>query len=795
MKFTNIVSEMIWRRRYQKNNESLDGNLIRVATYCSKNEHEKVAFYEVMNKGLFFPAGRTMSNAGIGKKLTLNNCFVAPMIQDDMDDIFEKVKLGALTHKAGGGIGYCFSQLRPKGSPTTNDAVASGPVSFMDIFNAQTSVIMQGSRRGANMGVLSIYSMDIEDFITAKSKDPTRLNHFNISVMVDDDFMEAKNKGEDIWLHYPVYDQDGRILKDPSKWIYKKKINARYLWDLIVKEAYSTGEPGVFFETTMNKDNNLWYIENIVCTNPCAEYLAGTVYGVDPQTGRKLNPAEFGGACNLGSLFLHNFVENPFTSKAALNYDLLAETIKIAVRFLDNIIDVNNYPSSIYKNYQMAFRTIGLGVTGLADMLCMLGLKYNSQQAQRFVWDLMNFIALNAYRASIELAKEKGSFPFLDKEKFTQSGYLQKHAQISDDWKKVIDDIKAYGIRNAKLISIAPTGTLSLVFGNNCSSGIEPIFAKEMIRKIEFEGQVDTVKLRDYAYDLWLSMKNKDIGEDVFVTTADMSVNDHIDMLKNITFHVDMGVSKTINLPSDYPFESAKEVYDKCWQAGIKGCTIFRPNPVRQGILSTADEKKKESEVKRDEVKKDTVQLQRGTIIEVCDDVIGKKRKLMTGCGTLHCIAFFDPITGDLLETYFAKGSAGGCQSFMVGLSRLISLAARGGVDIHEIIDQLRSTPVCPSYAIRKTTKHDTSKGVCCPDAIANALEEMYQEVLYELGLTESEGKYGKNTSLNSDNEYISNYGEIAYAKTTGKCPQCKQDLENIEGCLTCRACGWTKCG
>lgn len=278
--FANDIIENIWTDRYQKNGESYVDALRRVADFCSKYDsyEEKNQsgetipvrdlFFNLMYNEEFYPAGRTMSNAGIGRDLTLNNCFVAPQIRDSLEEIFDKVKLGARTHQKGGGIGYDFSNLRPKGSPTSNDAIASGPVSFMDVFNAQTATILQGGRRGANMGVMNVYSMDIEEFINAKSYETGKLNHFNVSVMVDDDFMIAVQEDRNVFLHFPVYDDEGKILKDPSKWTQSKEVSARYIWDLIVKKAYDNGEPGVFFYDNLNRDNNLAYIENIVCSNP-----------------------------------------------------------------------------------------------------------------------------------------------------------------------------------------------------------------------------------------------------------------------------------------------------------------------------------------------------------------------------------------------------------------------------------------------------------------------------------------------------------------------------------------------
>ena len=784
MEFVNEILENIWKDRYRKNNETLDDNFIRVAKYISKNKKEEEEFYNVMKDVLFLPAGRTMSNSGIGRDLTLNNCFVAPQVKDDLSDIFSKVSLGAKTHQKGGGIGYDFSQLRPKGSPTSNDAIASGAISFMDVFNAQTATILQGNRRGANMGVMNVYNMDIEDFITAKSYDEGKLNHFNVSVMVDDDFITAVRNNENIFLHYPVYNDEGEIEKNPDNWIYKKEVSAKEIWDSIMQRAYDNGEPGIFFYDNLNKDNNLWYVENIVCSNPCAEYLAGTIYGQD-KDGNKLNPNDFGGACNLGSLFLHNFVKNPFTKKAEVDYDQLQTTIFIAVRMLDNIIDINKFPDEIYENYQKSFRTIGLGITGLADMLVMMGIKYNSIKAKSFVYELMNFISLNTYKASIELAKEKGEFPLLDREKFVKSGFIAKHCNHYAEWQAVREDILKYGIRNAKMISIAPTGTLSLTFGNNCSSGLEPIFSLEYERKVKMGGQSDNnikvIPMRDYAYGEWLKVKdNPDcvVGKDVFITALEMTVDEHVDMLASIAYHVDMSCSKTINVPSDYSFEDTKKIYEKCHSFGIKGCTIFRPNEIRQGILIAENSSNQTNDTKQCSQS----ELPRGYVIKADDNCIGLKRTLHTGCGTLHCEAFFDPSNGQLLETYFSKGSSGGCNNFMIGLSRMISLAARGGVDIYSIIDQLNSCGTCPSYAVRSATKRDTSKGSCCPVAIGNALLDMYEAMQAEI----KEDDYNDDIIINNDCET---------KKVINPCPQCGEELSFEGGCNICKSCGWSKCG
>ena len=554
-----------------------------------------------------------------------------------------------------------------------------------------------------------------------------------------------------------------------------------------MQRAYDNGEPGIFFYDNLNNDNNLWYVENIVCSNPCAEYLAGTIYGYDKH-GNKLNSNNFGGACNLGSLFLHNFINNPFTINASIDYEKLENTIYSAVRMLDNIIDINNFPDKIYENYQKSFRTIGLGITGLADALAMMNIKYNSQIAKSFVSDLMNFITLNVYKASIELSKERGEFPLLDREKFVESGFIKKHCDYYDEWKQVREDILKYGIRNAKMISVAPTGTLSLTFGNNCSSGLEPIFSLEYERKVKIGGQSDDdvkiVPMRDYAYGEWLKVKDTPeciVNRDIFVTALEMSVDEHVDVLASVAYHVDMSCSKTINVPSSYSFENTKKIYEKCHDLGIKGCTIFRPNEIRQGIMMTDNSSNEtNTSIESTQTISNKNELPRGYIIKADDNCIGLKRTLHTGCGTLHCEAFFDPYNGQLLETYFSKGSLGGCNNFMIGLSRMISLAARGGVNIDAIIDQLNSCGTCPSYAVRSATKRDTSKGSCCPVAIGNALRDMYESMQKQVG------NYNcSNCSEENDKD----------KKIINPCPQCGEELSFEGGCNICKSCGWSKCG
>lgn len=767
----NPALKKIWEDRYQKNGETIKDNIYRVANYIATNDFEFNDFAEVMLNGYFFPAGRTMSNAGIGKNLTLNNCFVYPVIEDSMEGIFEAVKSGALTHKAGGGIGYEFSLLRPNGSKTSNEAIASGVVSFMDVFNAQTATVMQGSRRGANMGVLSIYHPDIEEYIDAKSKDKNKLNHFNLSIMVDDKFMQAVENKEKIYLHYPVYDEKYHIIEDQTQWKQFKEIDANYLWDKIMRSAYNNGEPGIMFYDNMNCDNNTWYTETITHTNPCSEYLAGTVFG------QELPSSQYAGACNLGSIMLQNLVKYPFTEKAYLDFSELSHTIRIAVKMLDNIIDINNFPLPQYKNYQENFRTIGLGVTGLADALTMLNIKYNSKEAIEYTDNLMELIAIAAYRASIELAKTRGSFPFLDDDKYVQSGYLCKHrsGKYAEEWIRISNDIMQYGIRNARILSIAPTGTLSLTFGNNCSSGIEPIFSLEYNRKVKVGGQNDDdiqeITIKDYAYDCYKLCKQSNVNEDVFVTALNMTVNEHIDMLAAIAKHVDMSVSKTINVPTDYSFENTKDIYMKCWKAGIKGCTIFRPNEVRQGILSDNTTKK---------VNNTVAELSRGDWKPKAADTTYYQRKLRIGCGKLFLFIGWSDSEQCIQDFYVTRSGQGGCERLLQAAAISMSAIFRLGGNIDNIEKAFRGIGGCNSFATQRGKGEKLSSGGSCGVAILNELKAFIKE------RTKHESK-----------PIVPKIEQKTNSEATKmKCPECgKISLRYEGGCNVCEECGFSSCG
>lgn len=501
------------------------------------------------------------------------------------------------------------------------------------------------------------------------------------------------------------------------------------------------------------------------------------------------------GACNLGSINLSEFVIYPFTKSAYFDFENFEKAIRIAVKALDTIVDENlkNHPLLEQQSISRNYRNIGLGIMGMWDMLVKLGYKYGSKKSIHFVDYLMREMFRQAVFASGQLAKEKGSFPKYDKN-VLESSITKKHFTFTQ---RELDDLEItkYGLRNCSLLSVAPTGSLGTML--NVSTGCEPAFSIAYNRKTEsLNGGEDTYyKVYTGAAKEYLeAYPDKELPE-AFVTSGDIHWKDRIDMQAIIQEHVDTAISSTVNLPNNCTQEEIEDLYLYAWEKGLKGVTIYRDGCKRSGILSTETTDKNRPE--EDKLTKQKQEIPRGMIIKADDNCVGKKRTLHTGCGTLHCEAFFDPDTGELLETYFSKGSSGGCNNFMIGLSRMISLSSRAGVDIDSIIDQLKSSGVCPSYAVRTATKRDTSKGSCCPVAIGNALMEMYKEMRYELGIEGEEKSIDPNKTIADSMTGLSipvdkiKTNKISVSST---CPQCGEPLIFEGGCNICKNCGWSKC-
>ena len=557
------ISREVWEIKYRYRladgtviDETIEDTWRRVARAAAEAEEPakrqfwEDAFYAILEDFHFLPGGRIIAGAGTQRFVTLFNCFVMGDVEDSIEGIFDALKESALTMQAGGGIGVDFSTLRPKGATISRlDATASGPVSFMEVWDAMCSTIMAaGSRRGAMMGVLACDHPDIERFIAAK-REPGRLTNFNMSVLVTDAFMRAVEDDAEWALQF-----DGKV------W---RRVRARELWDAIMRSTYDHAEPGVIFVDTVNRENNLGWIEHIHATNPCGE-----------------QPLPPYGACLLGSVNLARLVREPFARGAYLDEAQLAEIVRVAVRLLDNAISMSKYPLEQQRAQAFAKRRIGLGITGLADALAMVGLRYGSEEAARTAGRWMRIIDETAYRASIALAEEKGPFALFDPAQYGKCGHVAR--QPCD----ILEGIARHGIRNALLTSIAPTGTISLLAGN-VSSGIEPIFALEYVRRLKLpDGGVKEEVLTDYAVRLYRELKGADAPlPDVFVTVEDLHWRDHLRMQAALQAHVDSAISKTINLPEDISFEEFRDVYHEAWLAGLKGCTTYRPNPVTGAVL------------------------------------------------------------------------------------------------------------------------------------------------------------------------------------------------------------------
>ena len=477
-----------------------------------------------------------------------------------------------------------------------------------------------------------------------------------------------------------------------------------------------------------------------------------------------------GGSCLLGSLNLSEFVNNNKT----FNYHDFIVAVHIAVKAMNEVLDegLPLHPLEEQRNSVRNWRQIGLGIMGLADMLIKMEIRYGSLESIKLCNKIGRIMAGNAISASQELAKENGKYPEFKYDDINRSDFLKRNKN---------DDSDIVGLRNSQLLTIAPTGTLSSMLG--ISGGIEPIFANYYTRKTEsLHGHDEYYKVYTPIVKKYMEEHNlKDDSElpDYFVTAHDLDYKQRIDMQSAWQTHIDASISSTINVPNDFTVEQVEDLYMYAWQKGLKGVTIYRDGCKRSGILTTNDTNDSEEE----KIPSST-DLKRGMIIRANDNCIGKKRTLQTGCGSLHCTAFFDPDTGDLLETYFSKGSSGGCQNFMVGLSRMISLAARGGIDIFSIVDQLKSSGTCPSYAVRTATKHDTSRGSCCPVAIGNALIDMYKEIMSEI----SDEEFQVVEIVHQQKKHTEK------PQSTTRCPECGGTLVFEGGCNTCKDCGWSKC-
>lgn len=704
-------------------------------------------FYEIMTELLFMPNSPTLMNAGkpLGQ---LSACFVLP-VADSMPEIFEAVKNAALIHKSGGGTGFSFSRLRASGATVrSTGGVASGPISFMKVFNAATEAVKQGgTRRGANMGILRVDHPDIVDFIQCK-KDTSEITNFNISVGLTEKFMEAVERNEE-------YD-----LIDPRDKSVVARKNAREVFDLIVDMAWNNGEPGIVFLDRMNRDNVVREVAGeIESTNPCGE--------------QPLLPYE---SCNLGSLNLARMLREK-DGKYEIDYDLLGETVDTAIHFLDNVIEVNKYPLPQIEEMTLATRKIGLGVMGFADMLYRLGIPYNSEEGIQVANDVMGFINERAHAASIALAEKRGAFPLYEKSTLAAGG-------------------KPY--RNATCTTIAPTGTISIICG--ASSGVEPLFALSFVRNVMDDDelpQVDPyfaeVAKREGFYSDALMRRIAKEGtlahidevpehvKRVFVTAHDISPKYHIRMQSAFQRHTDNAVSKTVNFRNEATREEVAEVFTLAYKLGCKGVTIYRDGSRSGQVLYVGDKKKDGA---------DATPVVRAVTPRPRPEITrGITEKVVIGCGNLYVTVNYDD--EGICEVFANLGRAGGCPSQSEAASRLISTALRSGMDVNAVIEQLKGIR-CLS-TVRQRATNPNIKVLSCPDAIGKVLEKVAK-----IKAQEDAERMHSAVIPPIEKEPLTDGCEVmdgVPAEVGTPCPECGAQLEHEGGCVICRACGYSKCG
>ena len=763
------ISRQIWNQKYR-----FPGSPERAGDNCIEDTWRRVAkalaaaelpdlrprfedeFYRALENFRFLPAGRITAGAGTDRRVTLFNCFVMGTIGDDLGDIFTHVREAALTMQQGGGIGYDFSTLRPKGAPVRGvGADASGPLSFMDVWDSMCRTVMSaGSRRGAMMATMHCSHPDIEAFIDAK-RDPARLRNFNLSVLVSDAFMAAVEvDGEwDLIFGGNVY----------------RTVRARDLWDRLMQATYDVAEPGVIFIDGINNRNNLSYCESIQATNPCGE-----------------QPLPPYGACLLGSINMARLVRDPFTPDAVIDPEELRDLVRVAVRMMDNTIDVSGFPLDEQRQEALNKRRIGLGMTGVADALAMTGLRYGSKEAAAAAAGWARMIELAAYDASADLAKEKGRFPLFE------DAYMDAPT-IAGLTEAVRAKIARHGTRNALLTSIAPTGTISL-FADNVSSGIEPIFATSYTRKVlQPDGSKITEEVSDYAVRLYRSLY-PDAGAlpDVFVTAQDLTPEEHVRMQAAVQPHIDSAISKTVNLPEDISFEAFKSVYINAYQNGCKGCTTYRPNEVTGSVLEAAPAAAPATP---------SVRQQPPALSSASTDIPGSIDLIARGDvlpGATYKVRWMNSehalyVTVNDIEhdgrrrpfEVFINSKNLEHYSWVVALTRMISAVFRRGGDVAFVAEELKQVfdPLGGQW----------NSGVFVPSLVA-AIGRVIEQHMQAIGFIASD-------DVDNDKHGHAVYHDAAdepgvQAQPKGKlCPQCSQlTMHKVSGCFTCEACGYSKC-
>ena len=758
------IAEQIWDMKYRLHGRdgtpldlTVEDTFTRVAHALAAAEmpeaqsHWAARFKAALTGHRFLPAGRILAGAGTGRDVTLFNCFVMGTIPDTMAGIFDNLKEAALTMQQGGGIGYDFSTLRPKGARVEGvGADASGPLSFMDVWDAMCRTIMSaGSRRGAMMAVMRCDHPDIEDFIDAK-RAPGRLTMFNLSVLATDPFMAAVKADAD----WPL------VFKGKTY----RTLKARALWDRIISATYAYAEPGVIFIDHINARNNLHYCETIQATNPCGE-----------------QPLPPYGACLLGSINLAALVHSPFGDDARIDMDELDALVRDAVRAMDNVVDVSRFPLTEQEREAKAKRRIGLGVTGLADALILCRTRYGSEASLKLIDTWMKAISRSAYLASADLAREKGAFPLFDRDAYLKGETI---AAMDDDVRAAI---ATHGIRNALITSIAPTGTISL-FAGNVSSGIEPVFAFSYTRKVLMpDGTRREERVTDYA----IAKFYEKFGEgaalpDYVVSAQELTPADHLAVQAVCQKHIDSSISKTINVPEDISFDAFKDIYTDAYDKGLKGCTTYRPSDVRGSVLTVDAAPAVETPAKAIPFEKDGVvymskPLERETVLP------GYTYKLNWPESDHAMYITINDIMQDGRRRpfeIFINSKNMEHYAWTVALTRMVSAVFRRGGDVTFVVEELK--------AVFDPRGGSWMKGRYVPSLLA-AIGEVIEQHMIDTGFIIREGDAPETDAIRA---VVGEPTPPASGSIKAKgCARCgERTLIRQEGCETCTSCGYSKC-
>lgn len=810
----NTLGLDIWKKKYA------DGRTYKEWLYDVSGGDEQLSKLIESKKFLF--GGRILANrnnASITSKKTYSNCYVIAPPEDNLESIFNTAKKLARTFSYGGGCGIDLSKLSFKGAAIHNAAKSSsGVVSFMELYDKTTEIIGQNGRRGALMMSLASNHPDILEFIDVK-RDLNKINNANLSVRVDDDFMiKARDTDEENYeliFNRSMYDSETKTEKDMSG----KKINAKALLMKLSAYCWETGEPGILFWDNIRRGGLLSNEPGFKYggVNPCAE-----------------EPLPSGGSCLLGALNLSAFCKwNNDYNSYIFDYLDFIEAIDISVRALNNVLDegVDLHPLREQTESVKRWRQIGLGIMGFADALIKLKITYGSPESFIFIQDIGSLMAYYSLMTSNKLAIENPSKKVdLDYEGLLNTTYIRNLLKsISEDnsifnlirikryGTKLSEDfcqsIYKYGLANSQLLTVAPTGSISTMI--DVSGGIEPLFATHYNRVTKSLNGEDT------TYTVYPKVI-KDViaskyGKCVDVSDIDLASEESIITAHEIPYYhrlkvqsvwqkfIDAAISSTVNLNEDATPDDIYDLYITAWELGLKGVTVFRDNCYRTAVLTTNDKEEKEenADFVEEQVNDTKTTLKRGEVIPISDNSYGLKKTLTTGCGTLHLESFYDIDTGELRECFLSKGSTGGCNSFMVAVSRLISLAARAGVPSYKIIDQLKSAGTCPSYAVRKATTNDVSIGSSCPCAVGYALEELGKMIPEKNDICEDGKPINEKIEISSLGSKLMKPVKEVKEKLWSKlgptifeeCPKCgERAVFRTNGCITCSSCGYTKC-